>query len=87
MSDLINKLGNASRAVYIACPEAVADDISGLLRKAGERIALLEAENAQAKHTIKELRSDYLRLEAELMSMGYSNDDLLEVLQEGARNE
>ena len=31
---------------------------------------------------IKELRSDYLRLEAELVSMGYSSDDLCELLQE-----
>ena len=52
MSDLIDKLGNASRAVYIACPEVVAEDISGLLRKAGERIALLEAAIRKHKDTV-----------------------------------
>ena len=40
MKDLINKLTKASSAVYLACEESVADDISNILKEVIEVLTL-----------------------------------------------
>jgi hypothetical protein len=80
MSELIDKLGNASRAVYIACPKEVADDISGLLRKAGERIAQLEAAGNSLLHQID--INDFEDSNGHDLKMLKAVHDLLALLQE-----
>ena len=49
MSDLIDRLQKMSVCVYLAAEEPVADDIADGLRKAIERIAELEADNARLR--------------------------------------